>query len=104
MYQQVIFLGVQQDAAAVWGAYARHWLRVFGPPEIIITDGGPEFAGEFEQKVEQSASFQHVIDADAPWQNGRCERHGGLAKDLLQKGIEESLVTRPDELDLLACE
>ena len=91
-------------AAATWAVFARLWLRIFGPPEILISDGGPEFRGEFERHLEQQGSFHHVTDADSPWQNGRCERHGGWMKDLLQKGVEEGLVSTAEELDLLACE
>ena len=44
-----------------------------------------------------------IVDADAPWQNGKCERHGGLVKDLLAKGPETEVVFTPDDLeDLLA--
>ena len=47
--------------------------------------------------------LQVVVDADAPWQNGKCERHGGLVKDLLAKGLETEVVFTPDDLeDLLA--
>ena len=41
--------------------------------------------------------------ADAPWQNGECEKHGGLVKDLLAKGLETEVVLTPDDMeDLLA--
>ena len=30
--------------------------------------------------------FRHVIPADAPHQNGRCERHGGLVEGELRAG------------------
>eukprot|EP00974_Lingulodinium_polyedra_P039158 3752154-Lingulodinium_polyedra.AAC.1 len=62
----------------VWAVFLRSWVRYFGPPEVLISDGGPEFAGTFERCVEQSGCFHHVCDGESPWQNGRCERHGGL--------------------------
>ena len=41
---------------------------------------------------EYAGILQVVVDADAPWQNGKCERHGGLVKDLLAKGLETEVV------------
>ena len=45
------------------------------------------------------AFLQVVVDVDAPWQNGKCERHGGLVKDLLAKGLETEDVFTPDDLE-----
>ena len=67
------------------------WQRYFGTPHVRITDGGPEFRGDFAQSGEYAG-----IDADAPWQNGKCERHSGLVKDLLAKGFETEVVSTPD--------
>ena len=72
-------------------------------PDVMITDGGPEFRGDFAQSGEYDGILQVVVDSDAPWQNGKCERHGGLVKDLLAKGLETEVVFTPDDLeDLLA--
>ena len=69
----------------------------------MITDGGPEFRGDVAQSGEYAGILQVVVDADAPWQNGKCEKHGGLVKDLLAKGLETEVVFTPDDLeDLLA--
>ena len=44
-----------------------------------------------------------VFDSSTPWQNGKCERHGELVKDLLAQGLETEVVFTPDDLeDLLA--
>ena len=45
------------------------------------------------------AVLQVVVDADAPWQNGKCERHGRPVKDLLVKGLETEVVFTPDDLE-----
>ena len=90
-------------AAMVWSTFQRSWRRYFGTPDVMITDGGPEFRGDFAQSGEYAGILQVVVDADAPWQNGNCERHGGLVKDLLAKGLETEVVFTPDDLeDLLA--
>eukprot|EP00959_Pyramimonas_sp_CCMP1952_P192815 4031900-Pyramimonas_sp.AAC.1 len=69
------------SSANVWAAFEKTWIRVFGPPEVVMSDGGPEFQGAFERGCEHLGCFQHVCDATSPWQNGRCERHGGWIKE-----------------------
>ena len=68
----------RQDLTAtdVWLAFALLWLRPFGAPEILISDGSPKFHGMFSRKIELLCVQHHVKDADGPWQNGRVERHG----------------------------
>eukprot|EP00959_Pyramimonas_sp_CCMP1952_P039179 820152-Pyramimonas_sp.AAC.1 len=79
-YQVVArYEGGARDA---WECFVSSWLRYFGPPELLITDGGSEFQGEFSRGTEQRGTFQHVTSAEAPWENDRCERHGGWVKDL----------------------
>ena len=61
----------------------------------MITDGGPEFRRDFVHSGEYAGILQVIVDADAPWQNGKCERHGGFVKDLLAKGFETEVVSYP---------
>eukprot|EP00959_Pyramimonas_sp_CCMP1952_P278721 5827655-Pyramimonas_sp.AAC.1 len=91
-------------AAEAWACFVACWLRCFGPPELLVCDGGPEFQGEFSKGLEQHGVFQHVVSAEAPWGNGRCERHGGWVKDLMVKGAEESMVVTEKDLETLAYE
>ena len=35
--------------AMVWSTFQRSWRRFFGTPDVMITDGGPEFRGDFAQ-------------------------------------------------------
>ena len=77
-YQMVCLVGgdgLERSAFHTWATYAKSWLKYFGPPEVLLTDGGTEFRGDFERRLEQSGTFQAVTDADSPWQNGRTERH-----------------------------
>eukprot|EP00959_Pyramimonas_sp_CCMP1952_P317729 6649812-Pyramimonas_sp.AAC.1 len=41
---------------------------------MVLSDGGPEFKGHFERGLEHLGVFQHVIDAESPWENGRSLR------------------------------
>jgi len=96
--------GRDHSALEVWKAYKRSWVKYFGPPEMLIVDGGTEFRGDFERRLEQSGTYQWVCDADSPWQNGRVERHGGWIQDLMEKEVDGKFITSPEELELLAAE
>ena len=50
----------------------------------MITDGGPEFRGDFSQSGEYAGISQVIIDVDAPWQNGECERPRDLSRTICQ--------------------
>ncbi|CAK0862579.1 unnamed protein product [Prorocentrum cordatum] len=39
-------------AKVAWRATMETWIRYVGPPDALITDGGPEFQGEFEHGSE----------------------------------------------------
>ena len=106
-FQQVAWLkqydGGTPDSRAVWRLFNDIWVRPFGLPETLISDGGGEFKLEFERGLEQSGVLQVISDAHSPWQNGRAERHGqwvkAKAEDELQAG--QSIVDTPESLDLL---
>ena len=92
---------VRQDgvptAAMVWSTFQRSWRRYLGTPDVMITDGGPEFRGDCAQSGEYAGIPQVIVDADAPWQNVKCER-------LLAKGLETEVVFTPDDLEGLLAE
>ena len=71
--------------------------------EVLISDGGPEFAGVLARRIELGVQRQ-VTDASSPWQNGRVERHGQWIQDLLMRGLETRFVESDTELEVLACE
>ena len=35
--------------AMVWFTFQRSWRRFFGTPDVMVTDGGPKFRGDFAQ-------------------------------------------------------
>lgn len=69
------------------------WARTFSMPEMILLDQGREFGKDFATKVSEAGCLLKVIGARAPWQQGRTERHGGLAKEVFIKLREEILPT-----------
>ena len=56
----VHFLGQDLTATNVWLAFALSLLRPFGAPDVLISDGGPEFDEVFARKIEQ-LYVQHQV-------------------------------------------
>eukprot|EP00969_Alexandrium_andersonii_P254705 11258241-Alexandrium_andersonii.AAC.1 len=67
-------------AESAWQALRRGWLRWMGLPSTVVSDGGSEFAGVFADGLQSCGVIHHVTDANAPWQNGKTERHGAIFK------------------------
>eukprot|EP00959_Pyramimonas_sp_CCMP1952_P343483 7194701-Pyramimonas_sp.AAC.1 len=65
---------------------------------MIMCDGGPEFEQHFGRGTEHEGILLHVVNGESPWENGKAERRGGWAKDLMLKGMEDQAVA--DERDL----
>ena len=74
-------------ASHCWQTFLRTWVRFLGPPALVVCDNGSEFKREFERGLEQIGTLQHVTIPDQPWQNAKAERHGGRAKEKLNKEI-----------------
>ena len=76
-------------AGHVWERFMSTWGRTFGVPEMVVVDQGREFLGEFATKLNQGGCIIRTIGARSPWQQGRTERHGGLAKGVLEKVVDQ---------------
>ena len=74
-----------KEPQAVCLAFMRSWARFLGFPQVLLLDQGTEFLAEFRDKANQFGILIHTIGARAPHQNGRCERHGGLFKAMMEK-------------------
>ena len=65
-----------------------HWIGVFGPPEIVMTDAGSEFAAQTESLL-RAFDIQHeIVPPTAKWRMGLAERHGAILKLLVMKTVE----------------
>ena len=69
-------------AEHVWGKFMKSWGRTFGIPEMVVVDQGREFLGAFSRRINEAGAVLKTIGARAPHQQGRTERHGGLAKSM----------------------
>eukprot|EP00435_Cladocopium_sp_Y103_P043073 s847_g12.t1 len=96
-YQMMEKLDGKQPQEA-WEALQQVWFRVFGVPEIIVTDQGKEFSLLFQSEAAKLGILAHQTAARAPWQQGRTERHGSIFKDILEKARTEEVITTEKEL------
>ena len=51
---------------------------VFGPPDLLITDGGPEFAGSVQVMNDLFSVVHEIVPEGAKWRLGHAERHGAI--------------------------
>ena len=70
-------------------AYRKYWTRWAGRLPRIKTDGGKEFDKEFQEGCDLDNTCVAKSAAEAPWQNGFCEKQGGLWKSVFFKSKEE---------------
>ena len=90
-------------AETAWRVFLTTWVRHYGAPQLIICDAGNEFKGHFERSLENMGILQHVIHPEAPWENGKAERHGGWLKNRLDREIQSgrSVIQSLEDLDEL---
>ncbi|CAE7461836.1 unnamed protein product [Symbiodinium necroappetens] len=64
------------------------WYAVFGPPDLLITDGGPEFAGSVQVMNDLFSVVHEVVPEGAKWRLGHAERHGAIVKLMMMKMVK----------------
>ena len=65
-----------------------YWLGIFGPPEVLMTDAGNEFAAHTEALLRAFDVHHEVVPPSAKWRMGLAERHGAVLKLLAMKTIK----------------
>jgi hypothetical protein len=75
------------------------WLMWAGAPNMIVTDSATEFTSDVFSVFLQRHDIKQVTTAPhAHWQNGRCERHGDILQNMLNKVDLEYPVGTYDDL------
>ena len=67
----------------------KEWFAHYGVPYEIVVDQGGEFSGYFNTLLEQYGIDSRAVGANAPWQHGVVERHGGLLGTMWRKLVYE---------------
>lgn len=91
-----------KSSSDVWKAMLLGWIRVFGPMQVLLVDGGQEFVGDgFASQAERAGILLEVANADAPWERGRTERAGGIFKEIYYKARELASPINREECEVL---
>ena len=61
---------------------------MFGPPDLLITDGGSEFAGAVQVVNELFGTVHEVVPEGAKWRMGQAERHGAIVKLMMMRTVK----------------
>ena len=93
--------GGSPSSKETWRLFQQLWIRPYGLPELVVSDGGSEFKNYFERSLEQAGVMQIVCDASSPWQNGKVERHGGWLKSRAEAELEsgQSIIMTVEDLE-----
>ena len=101
---QVAFLCESGSSKEVASQMQAHWFSWAGPPRQLMCDSAGEFCSEEFSRFLQSHDIQTIIiPAEAHWQLGKCERHGAILQDMLNKYQMEQPITCREELEKILC-
>ena len=67
----------------------------------LLSDGGSEFDKEFQNALDVQGTYTEKTAAEAPWQNGFCERNNQTWKSIFEKAFEECAPTNKQEVNQL---
>ena len=80
------------------------WVAPYGTPGAILNDNGGEFTGEeLKQLKEVLGAVDCTTAAEAPWQNGICERNHAVVDNILSRVCEDFPDMRLDTAIAWAC-
>ena len=66
--------------------FIKHWIAIFGAPEMIISDNGGEFNNTlFTNMAELFNINVKPTAAESPWSNGMVERHNAILAKTIEK-------------------
>lgn len=81
------------------------WFSWAGPPKQLMSDSAGEFCSEeFAKLIEAFDVKSIIIPAEAHWQMGKCERHGAILQDMLNKIQVEHPISDRAELEQALCQ
>lgn len=77
-----------QLASTVERVFLEEYVPMYGLPQKIVTDGGPQFSGERFKKMCEKLNIQHEITTPhRPMANGQAEKAVKLAKNIIRSLI-----------------
>lgn len=89
-YQKVVPFFTSETSKLLRQLYFEHWVSWAGPPKELIIDPKRTNLGEaMAHPTEMEGTHVRPIAAEAHWQLGRTERHGGWFEAVLRKLIDQ---------------
>ena len=77
-------------ATDVSSAFCRDWISVYGPPDTVLADDGPQFASLFFQGVCNLMGIRNLYTSTYhPLTNGQVERFKKTLADMFMHYIED---------------
>lgn len=78
------------------------WCAVFGGPEVLQTDAGPEFEDVMRRMTRLLDCRREVVPPGAKWRQGQVERHGAVVKLMMMRVIASQQAAGLDDMKLVA--
>eukprot|EP00971_Amphidinium_carterae_P326644 6457566-Amphidinium_carterae.1 len=66
-YQQVIRVA-SKHSAAIWKGFCEAWLRILGPPTLLVVDQGTEFQRDFGESASSQGCLVVTVNTRTPWE------------------------------------
>lgn len=82
------------------------WFNWAGPPNALVMDSATEFTSEAFQGFLQKHDVRDIVTSPhAHWQNGRCERHGQILQNMLNRLDQDQEISSYSDLQqaLIQC-
>ena len=95
---QVAVAAPDANAQTTVGLLRDSWFRAFGPPQVLMSDQGPEYQGAVEPLLRTFGVFHDMVPPSASWRMGLAERHGAVLKVMLMKMIKQSTIIGLEEM------
>ena len=80
-------------AQNVLHAFTHTWTSWAGWPHVVRVDRGKEFMSVFADGLTNHGVELDGIPLEAPWQLGKCEKRGGLWKEVWRRVVEDTQVS-----------
>ena len=106
-FQQVVLVkvgGGNPSARHCVKALTDRWVSRAGHPRVIATDRGTHFKGEFTQYLSQNGIAHKNAPLESPQTIGKVERHGGLAKAIIRKVVQDTQPSNIEEMETVVNE
>ena len=64
----------------------RHYIGLFGIPDVVRSDNGPQYIGKAFSELQKECEFEHITSSPRyPKANGFAERQVGIVKPIIEK-------------------